>query len=38
MIAAHAISLGITLVTNNAADFALYADAGLVVENWTTSA
>lgn len=38
MIAAHAISLGITLVTNNSADFALYADDGLVVENWTTFA
>ena len=38
MIAAHTMSLGITLVTNNTADFALYADAGLVVENWTTSA
>ena len=34
MIAAHALSLGVTLVTNNTADFDLYADAGLVVENW----
>lgn len=37
MIAAHALSLGITLVTNNTADFDLYADGGLVVENWTVS-
>jgi tRNA(fMet)-specific endonuclease VapC len=36
MIAAHALSLGVTLVTNNTADFDLYADAGLVVENWVT--
>jgi tRNA(fMet)-specific endonuclease VapC len=32
LIAAHALSLGVTLVTNNAADFAVYP--GLVVENW----
>ena len=36
MIAAHAIALGLTLVTNNTTDFALYADAGLVIENWVT--
>ncbi|MCE5360064.1 type II toxin-antitoxin system VapC family toxin [Candidatus Igneacidithiobacillus taiwanensis] len=34
MIAAHALSLGVTLVTNNTADFDLYVGAGLVVENW----
>jgi tRNA(fMet)-specific endonuclease VapC len=34
MIAAHALALGITLVTNNIADFSLYAAAGLAVENW----
>lgn len=32
LIAAHAISLGVTLVTNNEADFAAYP--GLVAENW----
>jgi len=32
LIAAHAVSIGITLVTNNAADFKGYP--GLVVENW----
>lgn len=32
LIAAHAISLGVTLVTNNEADFAGYP--GLLVENW----
>lgn len=32
LIAAHAASLGLTLVTNNAADFRDYP--GLVVENW----
>ena len=36
MIAAHALSLGATLVTNNTADFDLYVGAGLVVENWVT--
>jgi len=36
MIAAHALSLVVTLVTNNTADFDLYAGAGLVVENWVT--
>ena len=32
MIAAHAISLGIILVTNNVSDFELY---GMAIENWT---
>ena len=32
LIAAHALSLGVTLVTNNEADFRGYA--GLAVENW----
>ena len=32
MIAAHAISLGVVLVTNNVSDFDLY---GIDVENWT---
>ena len=32
LIAAHAVSVGITLVTNNEADFQDYP--GLVVENW----
>jgi tRNA(fMet)-specific endonuclease VapC len=32
LIAAHATSLGLTLVTNNEADFSDYP--GLVVENW----
>jgi tRNA(fMet)-specific endonuclease VapC len=35
LIAAHAISLGITLITNNVADFSHYP--GLRVENWLTS-
>lgn len=34
MIAAHALSLGVTLVTNNPADFEAYKPAGLVLENW----
>jgi tRNA(fMet)-specific endonuclease VapC len=34
MIAAHALSLGVTLVTNNPADFEVYKPAGLVLENW----
>jgi tRNA(fMet)-specific endonuclease VapC len=34
MIAAHAISVGAKLITNNTADFALYLDDGLAVENW----
>jgi tRNA(fMet)-specific endonuclease VapC len=32
MIAAHALSLGLTLVTNNVADFKNFA--GLILENW----
>jgi tRNA(fMet)-specific endonuclease VapC len=32
MIAAHAISLGVILVTNNVSDFELY---GMNIENWT---
>ena len=35
LIAAHAVSLGVTLVTNNAADFKDYP--GLAVENWALS-
>jgi tRNA(fMet)-specific endonuclease VapC len=34
LIAAHAIALGVTLVTNNEADFAIYP--GLVLENWVS--
>ena len=34
LIAAHALSLDATLVTNNEADFTVYP--GLRVENWTT--
>jgi len=34
LIAAHAISTGVKLVTNNPADFVLYLDDGLAVENW----
>lgn len=36
LIAAHAIAVGTTLVTNNETDFAGYP--GLTVENWATSA
>jgi tRNA(fMet)-specific endonuclease VapC len=32
LIAAHAMALGVTLVTNNEADFVAYP--GLAVENW----
>lgn len=32
LIAAHAVSLGVTLVTNNEKDFAKYP--GLAIENW----
>ena len=35
LIAAHAVSAGVTLVTNNEADFKDYP--GLVVENWAVS-
>jgi len=34
LIAAHAVALGVTLVTNNEADFAHYP--GLAVENWVS--
>lgn len=34
LIAAHAVSVGLTLVTNNEADFRDYP--GLVVENWVS--
>ncbi len=34
LIAAHAVSVGVTLVTNNEVDFKDYP--GLSVENWTT--
>jgi tRNA(fMet)-specific endonuclease VapC len=36
LIAAHAVSVGVTLVTNNEADFKDYL--GLVVENWARAA
>jgi tRNA(fMet)-specific endonuclease VapC len=35
LIAAHALSLGVTLVTNNQADFKAYS--GLNVENWVNN-
>jgi tRNA(fMet)-specific endonuclease VapC len=35
LIAAHAVNLGVTLVTNNEADFKDYS--GLIVENWALS-
>jgi tRNA(fMet)-specific endonuclease VapC len=35
LIAAHAVSLGVTLVTNNEADFVDYP--GLTVENWVAA-
>ena len=35
LIAAHAVSLGVTVVTNNEKDFARYP--GLTVENWIES-
>jgi len=34
MIAAHAISLNVILVTNNLSDFSIYQSAGLKLENW----
>ena len=36
LIAAHAVSLNVPLVTNNEKDFARYP--GLIIENWTESA
>ena len=33
MIAAHAISIGMALITNNQADFTQYRDDGLAIEN-----
>jgi tRNA(fMet)-specific endonuclease VapC len=36
MIAAHAISLHVALVTNNTVDFELYIQAGLKLENWVS--
>jgi tRNA(fMet)-specific endonuclease VapC len=35
LIAAHAIALEVPLVTNNTADFDIYENSGLVIENWT---
>ena len=35
MIAAHAVSLGVTMVTNNIKDFAKYP--GVITENWLDS-
>jgi tRNA(fMet)-specific endonuclease VapC len=35
LIAAHAVSLGVTLVTNNVSDFSKYP--GLRTENWLTA-
>jgi tRNA(fMet)-specific endonuclease VapC len=32
LIASHALSMGVTLVTNNVSDFAAYSE--LKVENW----
>jgi len=34
LIAAHAIVLGVPLVSNNTADFAPYQSSGLQLENW----
>ena len=34
LIAAHAISIGVKLVTNNVGDFERYLDDGLALENW----
>ena len=35
LIAAHAVALGVTVVTNNERDFAKYP--GVVIENWLTA-
>ncbi|MCL1962060.1 MAG: type II toxin-antitoxin system VapC family toxin [Desulfovibrionaceae bacterium] len=37
MIAAHAMALDVTLVTNNTADFDIYQGSGLKLENWVKS-
>lgn len=34
LIAAHSIASGVSRVTNNVADFAVYEGSGLIVENW----
>lgn len=34
LIAAHAIAIGVPLVTNNISDFSIYENSGLIVENW----
>jgi len=34
LIAAHAIALNVPLVSNNTADFSLYEEDGLRLENW----
>jgi len=34
LIAAHAMSLDVPLVTNNVADFVMYETGGLQIENW----
>ena len=34
LIAAHAMSLNVPLVTNNSVDFLIYQPEGLIVENW----
>jgi len=34
LIAAHAIVLGVPLISNNASDFVLYKENGLILENW----
>ncbi|WP_259732186.1 MULTISPECIES: PIN domain-containing protein [Synechococcales] len=36
LIAAHALALGVTLVSNNLADFQIYP--GLSIENWLAEA
>jgi len=34
LIAAHALSLDVVLITNNMADFAMYRSVGLRLDNW----
>jgi len=36
MMAAQALSLDVTLVTNNLAGFSIYQPAGLKLENWVS--